>query len=310
LRSPPFLAVQLPTIWHLLPAHLGEYIFFLGNWYCTGQTDNPMQMNKLTGAWLIALFLSSPLITFAQSPQDTAAALMQGELPLSEEKDKKERSVKPQRIPVDETTFLNHFGIGASIGTKNYIGADLLINIVSQLHVRLGYNRFEFEFDDVHTSVSGFANQDLSFTGTIQQNNVEVLFEWGILNGRVRFVGGPVITIDNEIQSDFRLTEDIQINDITIPAEEVGSGDVSVTHSFTVFPYVGIGFGRSLPWRRFGVNLDVGTYYKGTTQVRLGATGLIRANEDNEDIINRNLRDEPVSSLWPVVSLRLAYRIY
>ena len=269
-----------------------------------------MQMHKLTGSWIIALFLVLPLTGITQTPQDTAAAIMQGELPVSGEKDKKERSEKPQRIPVDETTFLNHFGVGASIGTKNYIGADLLINIVSQLHVRLGYNRFEFDFEDVETSVSGFTNQDLSFTGTIQQSNVEVLFEWGILNGRVRFVGGPVITIDNVIQSDFRLTEDIQINDITIPAEEVGSGDVSVTHSFTVFPYVGIGFGRSLPWRRFGVNLDVGTYYKGTTQVQLGATGLIRANEDNEDIINRNLRNEPVSSLWPVVSLRLAYRIY
>ena len=276
----------------------------------TGQTDNPMQMHNRPGAWIITLFLVLPLITLAQTSQDTAAAIMQGELPLSQDKDKKERPEKPQRIPVDETTFLNHFGVGASIGTKNYIGADLLINIVSQLHVRLGYNRFEFDFDDVQTSVSGFTNQDLSFTGTIRQSNVEVLFEWGILDGLVRFVGGPVITIDNEIQSDFRLTEDIQINDITIPAAEVGSGDVAVTHSFKVFPYVGIGFGRSLPWRRFGVNLDVGTYYKGTTQVKLGATGLIRANEDNEDIINRNLRDEPVSSLWPVVSLRLAYRIY
>lgn len=284
--------------------------FFTATGMATGQTDNPMQMHKRPGAWIIPLLLVLPLITLGQTSQDTAAAIMQGELPQSQGKDKNERSEKPQRIPVDETTFLNHFGVGASIGTKNYIGADLLINVVSQLHVRLGYNRFEFDFEDVQTSVSGFTNQDLSFTGTIQQSNVEVLFEWGILNGLVRFVGGPVITIDNEIQSDFRLTEDIQINDITIPAAEVGSGDVAVTHSFKVFPYVGIGFGRSLPWRRLGVNLDVGTYYKGTTQVKLGATGLIRANEDNEDIINRNLRDEPVSSLWPVVSFRLAYRIY
>lgn len=222
---------------------------------------------------------------------------------------KKERS-KPTPLPVDETTFLNHFGIGASIGTRNFIGGDMVINIISKLNVRLGYNQLDLSFSDVETSISGFTNQDLSFDGRIQQNNLEVLFEWGILNSRLRFVAGPVITLGNQISSDFRLTEDVQINDITIPAEEVGAGSVGIHHSLSVFPYVGIGVGRSLPWRRVGVSLDVGAYYKGITRVDLAASGLIQANADNENIINRNLRDEIALSLWPVVSLRLAYRIF
>lgn len=223
---------------------------------------------------------------------------------------KKKRSTRPDRIPADDTTFLNHFGLGISGGTKNFLGADLVINIISNLNVRFGYNQFDLEFDDVETSVSGFTNQNLTFDGRIQQNNIEVLFEWGILKNRIRFVAGPVFAMDNQISSDFAFTEDIQINDITIPAQEVGSGNVQVSHSFGVFPYVGIGIGRGLPWRRVGISMDIGTYYKGTTRVDLAATGLIRANENNESVLNQNLRREPVASLWPIVSLRLAYRIF
>lgn len=262
--------------------------------------------------WFILFFICAGYKTAISQEKpvvDTAALFMQGIMP-ADTTSKTSDKQRPQRLPVDETSFLNHFGLGVSGGTKNYVGADLLINIISQLHVRLGYNRFEFDFNDVETNIGGFTTQNLAFTGTIKQNNVEVLFEWGILNGRVRFVAGPVFAIDNQISSDFSFTENIQINDITIPAEEVGSGQVDIAHSFSVFPYFGIGFGRSLPWRRVGVNLDFGTYYKGTPELTLGTTGLIQANEENETILNRNLRKEPALSLWPVVSLRLAYRIY
>lgn len=257
---------------------------------------------------LTLLFLSGRLSAQHDEapPGDSTVVETEAVIP---QKAKKERS-KPTPLPEDETTFLNHFGIGVSMGTRNFVGGDLVINIISQLNVRLGYNQFDLAFSDVETSISGFTNQNLAFDGRIQQNNVEVLFEWGILNSRLRFVAGPVITLDNQFSSDFRLTEDVQINDITIPAEEVGTGSVMINHSLAVFPYVGIGIGRSLPWRRVGVSLDVGAYYKGITSVDLSANGLIQANAGNEAIINRNLREEIALSLWPVISLRVAYRIF
>lgn len=265
---------------------------------------------KLSFLLLIFWLGVQPILGQNASRLDSAALFMQGVMPADTTKiSDTKKSKRPQRLPADETSFLNHFGVGISGGTKNYIGVDLLINIISQLHVRLGYNQFDFDFTDIESNIGSFTNQNLAFTGTINQSNIEVLFEWGVLNGWLRFVAGPVFAIDNQINSDFSFTENIQINDIVIPADEVGSGSINIDHSFSVFPYLGIGVGRSLPWRRVGLNLDVGTYYKGTPKLGLGTTGLIQANAENESILNRNLRQEPVLSLWPVVSLRLAYRI-
>jgi len=280
--------------------------------YNTKNNPMPLYLSARLGRILLSSLLLL-LLSFGVQAQDSNTPPVDSattkKAQSNPQKTKKVRT-KPTPLPEDETTFLNHFGIGASIGTRNFVGGDLVINIISQLNVRLGYNQFDLAFSDVETSISGFTNQNLSFDGRIQQNNLEVLFEWGILDSRLRFVAGPVITLDNQISTDFRLTEDVQINDITIPAEEVGAGSVMVDHSLSVFPYVGIGIGRSLPWRRVGVSLDIGTYYKGITRVNLAANGLIQANADNETIINRNLREEIALSLWPVVSFRVAYRIF
>ena len=101
--------------------------------------------------------------------------------------------------------------------------------------------------------------------------------------------------------------DSLDFEDITISPDEVGfiKGDVSFENMIS--PYVGIGFGRAVPQRRVGISLDIGAYYKGSPDVMLEATNLLRNNVNNEQTI-----EDAISFIqwWPVVSLRLAVKLF
>ena len=100
----------------------------------------------------------------------------------------------------------------------------------------------------------------------------------------------------------------IIIGDYTLPFDNDGS----VTGSIEVKkfrPYVGLGFGRSVPYRRIGFAFELGVQFHGTPQVKDkngSINDLISASEADDDF------SEIVDKLkaYPVLKFRLTGRIF
>ena len=100
----------------------------------------------------------------------------------------------------------------------------------------------------------------------------------------------------------------VVIGDYTLPFDKDGSvtGSIEVKK---VRPYVGLGFGRSVPYRRIGFAFELGVQFHGTPQVKDkngSINDLISASEADDDF------SEIVDKLkaYPVLKFRLTGRIF
>lgn len=81
----------------------------------------------------------------------------------------------------------------------------------------------------------------------------------------------------------------------------------AVLHVAKVRPYLGLGFGRSVPKSRFGFQVDVGVWYHGVPA--LSSDCEVEYNPDADSLLGDiSLLDRLV--LFPQLSLRLIYKIF
>lgn len=82
-------------------------------------------------------------------------------------------------------------------------------------------------------------------------------------------------------------------------------GNLSAKVGFnTVAPYVGVGFGFVHPGTGLGYMFDIGALYQGPPRVDLSASGLLKPSEEQEPVIENNIK---WFSFYPVVSFGLLY---
>ncbi|GHT45972.1 hypothetical protein AGMMS49965_23280 [Bacteroidia bacterium] len=120
------------------------------------------------------------------------------------------------------------------------------------------------------------------------------------LRAKFSTLGIPEIKIDpptvngvivrNSEKTNYRLDADIKIN--------------------AVKPYLGLGFGRSIPNRRVGVQFELGVMYTGTPKVT-------STNSDLEKALNKEKGEDfdfstysPFLQFYPVISLKLTGKIF
>lgn len=99
-------------------------------------------------------------------------------------------------------------------------------------------------------------------------------------------------------------TEDVKIGDIIITKNDVGEIVADVTWS-GIAPYVGLGFGRAIPKRRFGFGFELGTYYTSSPNVILTASKLLAPTADQQENLQESLSS---FKFIPRIQIRLAYK--
>ena len=121
-----------------------------------------------------------------------------------------------------------------------------------------------------------------------------------------------VVKLENTIPvKDFDEGEGIVIGDHIVGFDSDGYAHGSIkVNKFR--PYVGIGFGRSVPRRRFGVSGDFGVQFWGKPKVYEKQTGmdLEVKKEDLGDDSNKYYDVISKFAVWPVLNFRLTYRIF
>lgn len=76
---------------------------------------------------------------------------------------------------------------------------------------------------------------------------------------------------------------------------------------WTVRPYLGVGFGRSLPKNRFGVQFDLGCLYYGT---KFGSDSEVPFDRNAETFLEGKEGLLKAAAFMPHISVRLVYRIF
>ncbi len=200
-------------------------------------------------------------------------------------------------------------GIGLSTGTNAILGADVTFDLIPKVNFRLAYHRLKFDITSIsiETDEYGWDDQVVLADLSSDLSSIALLADYG-LNRRenLRVIAGLYVGLDNNITLSGEADRSIQFNDYEIPAEDVGSLSVAYSSELPLFPYLGIGIGRSVPFRRFNASLELGAFYRGAPKIEVFGTGLLAGNDINGPILSEKLTDY---RFHPSVALRVSYRI-
>lgn len=198
------------------------------------------------------------------------------------------------------------YALGVSLGSKG-VGADMAFRVRPSWHLRAGLNYLQGSFDQQAFDLGSFGLSDNTwlFTGKIRQHSAEIMIDYAVLNEQVRAVVGLAIHPGNRINGTFVLRDSVQFNEVKIAPEEMGQIDASLHYGRFASPYLGVGLGRMVPWRRLSVGLDAGAYFRGKPSADLQATGLLETNENNRQKLQNNLQNKRI---WPALNLRVGLR--
>ncbi len=215
--------------------------------------------------------------------------------------------------------FKKHeIAVGLNVGVSNGLGLDVAYRFAKHWAGRMAFNYAKYTkegytYDIVSTNPDGTKNlQKLSFDGGIKLSNLALNAEFTPgSKGRFKLIGGLSFFPTNTITAGGELASTIKFNDVVLNPEDLGNGFVTIGFKQKVAPFLGMGFGRTFPRKRINVSFDMGAYYKGdyTVDIKVNPGAILKENEENGAILARNFNENWYQKVWPVMNLRLAYRI-
>ena len=183
------------------------------------------------------------------------------------------------------------------------LGGDVMINLLTDVNLRLGMGAFSFDYDNEFS--------DIEYDFDVDLLTFPVTLDWYPFDDKFHISGGVVFN-ETDVNVDSRYDGTVEIDGVTYTGDEVGtlSGNLDFNN---VAPYIGIGwgnaFGRS---RRWGFVTDFGVAFTGSPGVALSATGTLsddptfRENLANEE---KDLEDDLEDfKFYPVFSANLYFR--
>lgn len=200
------------------------------------------------------------------------------------------------------TADTGRLAIAGRAGTLG-LGGDVMINLLTDLNLRLGVGAFSFDYDDDYS--------DIEYDFDFDMLTFPVTLDWYPFDGKFHISGGVVFN-ETDVNLDSRYNGTVEIDGVTYTADEVGtlSGNLDFDN---VAPYIGIGwgnaFGRS---RRWGFVTDLGVAFTGSPSVALSATGTLADDATfRESLANeeKDLEDDLEDfKFYPVFSANLYFR--
>jgi hypothetical protein len=208
--------------------------------------------------------------------------------------------------------------VGLNLGITNGIGVDFAYRFAKHWAGRLAYNyadytKNDYPFSYTSTNTDGTkTTQNFAFDAAVKLSNIALNFEYlPGAKGKFKLLGGFSYFPTNTFTAAGELTSTIKFNDVILNPEDLGSGNVVIGFKQKISPFIGMGFGRTFPRKRMNLSFDLGTYYKGDYKVNINVNQgvILKQNEENAAIIERNLNAKWNQKLFPVLNFRLAYRL-
>ncbi len=126
------------------------------------------------------------------------------------------------------------------------------------------------------------------------------------------YLPGQIMEINSVLQqfpeAGIDLNSGVVIGDYTIRADENGKIDAGIKIN-SVKPYLGLGFGRSVPKKRVGCQFELGAMFHGKPKV-------VSSNSEVSELLNSELDSSGITDImnkitvYPVLSFRIIGRIF
>lgn len=221
---------------------------------------------------------------------------------------------------VEEFGIFDHLSAGLTLGTTG-IGIDLAAPVTEYLQVRAGYNfcsGIKYK-EDIDYRAKGQPTKKTEVEGKLHLGTAKLLLDvFPFRNTPFHFTTGFYIGTDEIIKAEntipvtaFDKGEGILIGDYIVEFDQDGIAKATIkVNKFR--PYVGIGFGRSVPRKRIGVSGDLGVMFWGKPKLYEKQTGkdievtksdLGSDSDKYFDIMSK-------ITVWPVLTVRVSGRIF
>jgi hypothetical protein len=216
------------------------------------------------------------------------------------------------------STFSKNVSVGLNIGVTNGVGLDIAYRFAKHWAGKVAFNYADYAvkgytYSYSTTNADGTKNnQTFSMDAGVNLSNLGLNIEYSPgAKGRFKLVGGLTYYPTNTITASARILTALKFNDVVLNPEDLGSGDVTVGFKQSIAPYLGMSFGRTFPRKRLNVSFDLGAHYKGDYKVGINVNpgAILKENEENAAVLERNLNQLPYGKIWPNLNLRLAYNI-
>ena len=199
-------------------------------------------------------------------------------------------------------------GITADIGTTG-AGFHVVVPMETYLNGRFGANYFTHDFNKSSNLV------DYAIKGKLQ--TVDILFDWYVREGSAFHLTGGLVYNGNRFNATAHAN---QLGKFTLNGNTYSTADVGILSGNIDYrkaaPYLGIGWGNALKSNSgWSFNTDLGAYFQGNPNVKLGSTGC-SAGKAVCDVVIKDVEIErlrlqdDVSSfkVYPVLRASLNYR--
>lgn len=207
-----------------------------------------------------------------------------------------------------------NFAIGC-IATSNGIGLQIAKPLgkkqnfalrLSASYLPYSFNNFVITIDGKSILLNGntAGGFKLKVNGEIELSTVGIFVDYHPFNNAFKICIGSGLLYSN---MNFIATprDSLKQGDISIPPNEQGNIFLGLrTQLFC--PYLGVGFGKAVPKKRIGLNIEIGTYYIGSPKLSFNTTGMLEPTSSEEKKLRNNIKNY---YLLPALSLGINIRL-
>ena len=221
---------------------------------------------------------------------------------------------------VEEFGIFDHLSLGLTLGTTG-IGFDVAAPVTEYLQVRAGYDilsGLKYK-EDIDYRAKGQPTKKTEVEGKLHLGAAKLLLD--IFPSRTvpfRFTTGFYLGTDEIINAEntipvtaFDKGEGLLIGDYIVEFDQDGIAKATIkVNKFR--PYVGIGFGRSVPRTRIGVSGDLGVMFWGKPKLYEKQTGhdLEVTKNDLGSDSDKYFDIMSKITVYPAVTIRICGRIF
>lgn len=184
---------------------------------------------------------------------------------------------------VEKTVKDKKNGVNISFGTSGF-GFGYARKLNSKFNAIVAYHTIEIK--DKELDADKFLDNDnTNFKGSGKSNIIDLGAEYlPFQNSSFKLTFGVGFLNDVSINGLITYKESIQFGDVNVTPQDVGKVIIDSKWS-GVAPFVGIGFGRTIPNNKVGFGIDLGTYFTKSPEVDLQADKLLApTQEELEDL--------------------------
>jgi hypothetical protein len=207
--------------------------------------------------------------------------LVQAQAPAAPQNEPKPTTEEPTK----RKAGTNGIGFGLMFGTDGAgISLGKCISKNGKMYVQVAGTYAPIVLSNIPYAFSG---QNVIIDADIKLGSISAVFEYHPFGNAFKLSAGAAYMLTN-ITANAILKDSTKQGDIMISPNELGDIQFGVSTN-PICPYVGIGFGRSVPKHRVGFNFEFGAYYIEKPVLSFKTTGMLEPTSSQEGLLKNNL---------------------